>query len=164
MAWTLPDGTAPPPASSPGGAPEPSSAAPLSSPLPLGQAAFFDLDKTIIARVATAAFGGPLRKRGLGEMLFHFAWIVFAANFLIFLGGPAADPRLLPWLATLLDHGVCGDVAGAVADRADSVSSAGQAGPTTGLAALGLGYVVRLVGLAPSTEYAMAGRSGRWTI
>ncbi|HXZ83218.1 MAG TPA: HAD-IB family hydrolase [Acidimicrobiales bacterium] len=60
-------------------------------PQPLDEAAFFDLDKTVIAKDAMAAFGGPLRKQGLlkGRPL---AQVVLAQVIYLILG--SNDRRL----------------------------------------------------------------------
>ncbi len=60
-------------------------------PQPLDEAAFFDLDKTVIAKDAMVAFGGPLRKQGLlkGRPL---AQVVLAQVIYLILG--SNDRRL----------------------------------------------------------------------
>ncbi|MGD0741884.1 MAG: HAD-IB family hydrolase [Acidimicrobiales bacterium] len=60
-------------------------------PQALDEAAFFDLDKTIIAKDAMAAFGGPLRKQGLMRRR-SLAQVVLAQVIYLILG--SNDRRL----------------------------------------------------------------------
>ena len=60
-------------------------------PQPLDEAAFFDLDKTVIAKDAMAAFGGPLRKQGLMKRR-SLAQVVLAQVIYLILG--SNDRRL----------------------------------------------------------------------
>jgi HAD superfamily hydrolase (TIGR01490 family) len=60
-------------------------------PQPLDEAAFFDLDKTVIAKDAMAAFGGPLRKHGLMKRR-SLAQVVLAEVIYLILG--SNDRRL----------------------------------------------------------------------
>ncbi len=60
-------------------------------PQALDEAAFFDLDKTIIAKDAMAAFGGPLRKQGLMKRR-SLAQVVLAQVIYLILG--SNDRRL----------------------------------------------------------------------
>ncbi len=60
-------------------------------PQPLDEAAFFDLDKTVIAKDAMVAFGGPLRKQGLMKRR-SLAQVVLAQVIYLILG--SNDRRL----------------------------------------------------------------------
>jgi phosphoserine phosphatase len=60
-------------------------------PQPLDEAAFFDLDKTVIAKDAMVAFGGPLRKHGLMKRR-SLAQVVLAEVIYLILG--SNDRRL----------------------------------------------------------------------
>jgi hypothetical protein len=90
------------------------------------------------------------------KMLFHFAWIVFAANFLIFLVGLLPIPRPLPWLAALRVMEFTGMSLVLWLHRADWCPPRGK--PARQLWALWLGYVVSALALT-LVEHAMAGPS-----
>src|SRR3954462_12811852 len=63
------------------------------------EAAFFDLDKTVIARASMVAFGGPLYREGLISR-----WLVLRALYgqLIYLYLGASDARLERMRASVL--------------------------------------------------------------